>query len=81
MHGKRVLQVRATYDREAGVWVAESDDVPGLITEADDISSLLAKLEVLIPELLDENGGYDDKPEIPFSVMWETVQIARRHSA
>lgn len=29
------ITVRATWDDEAGVWVAESDDVPGLITEAE----------------------------------------------
>ncbi|MGH9394255.1 MAG: DUF1902 domain-containing protein, partial [Terriglobales bacterium] len=26
------IRVRATWDPEARVWVAESDDVPGLVT-------------------------------------------------
>jgi predicted RNase H-like HicB family nuclease len=49
-------EVRAQWDEEAKVWIAESDDVPGLVAEADDIAVLIAKLRVLIPELLEENG-------------------------
>ena len=46
------LTVRATWDAEASVWVAESDDVPGLITEAADLEALMSKLRVMVPELL-----------------------------
>ncbi len=49
-------EVRAQWDEEAKVWVAESDDVPGLVAEADDIAGLIEKLRVLIPELLEANG-------------------------
>lgn len=48
--------VSATWDDEAKVWVAESDDVPGLATEAPSEEALLKKLEVLVPELLELNG-------------------------
>jgi len=51
----RVLTVTAVWDDEAVVWVAQSDDVPGLITEADTFADLRAKLIDLIPELLTEN--------------------------
>lgn len=49
--------VRAVRDAEASVWVAESDDVPGLVTEADTVEQLLAKLRMLIPELLELNDA------------------------
>ncbi len=49
------LLVRATWDDEARVWVAESDDVPGLVTEASTTEQLLGKLRVLVPELLELN--------------------------
>jgi len=49
------LLVRATWDDEARVWVAESDDVPGLVTEAPTTEQLLGKLRVLVPELLELN--------------------------
>ena len=51
----RVLHVQADWDPEAEVWVATSDDVPGLATEADTIERLTEKLRTLIPELLEAN--------------------------
>src|SRR5579864_2169741 len=40
---QKSILVRATWDSEASVWVAESDDVPGLATEAGSLDALLAK--------------------------------------
>ena len=48
-------QVLANWDPEAGVWIATSDDVPGLVTEAETIEILTHKLRVMIPELLEAN--------------------------
>lgn len=48
-------QVEAFWDREAQVWVAESEDIRGLVTEADTIEALTAKLRQMIPELLQLN--------------------------
>ena len=53
-HG--VYEILAQWDSEAGVWVAESEDVPGLVAEADSPNSLAKKLRTLIPELLQVNG-------------------------
>lgn len=47
--------VHADWDPEAEVWVATSDDVPGMATEAPTIEALTAKLRILIPELLGAN--------------------------
>ena len=51
-----VYTVQAAWDDEAKVWVAESEDVPGLATEAASPEALLNKLRVLVPELLEVNG-------------------------
>ncbi len=56
MSARKPLVVRATWDDEARVWVATSDDVPGLATEAKTCDALLKKLRVIIPELLEANG-------------------------
>jgi predicted RNase H-like HicB family nuclease len=48
--------IQAFWDAEASAWVAESEDVPGLVTEAGDLEALLRKLRGLIPELLEANG-------------------------
>jgi predicted RNase H-like HicB family nuclease len=47
--------VKAQWDDEAEVWVAESDDIPGLITEAATMEYLIKKLKILIPELIAAN--------------------------
>ena len=51
-----VYEILAQWDSDAGVWVAESDDVPGLVAEAASPNALAQKLRILIPELLDLNG-------------------------
>lgn len=53
--------------------------MPGLATGADTFEEVIAKLKIVIPELLDENGllagGID---EVPFAVVAERVEKARR---
>ena len=56
-----VYEIRAQWDAEAGVWVAESADVPGLVAEANSPKSLMHKLKTLIPELLELNGVLRDR--------------------
>ena len=53
--GSPIFHVQADWDHEAGVWVATSDDVPGLATEAATIEALSEKLRTMIPELLEAN--------------------------
>ena len=52
---KKDINVEAFWDEEAKVWVASSDDVPGLITEAATMELLMQKIRVLIPELFRAN--------------------------
>jgi predicted RNase H-like HicB family nuclease len=44
--GAKVIKVQAFWDAEARVWVATSDDLPGLVTEADTAEQLSEKLKV-----------------------------------
>jgi predicted RNase H-like HicB family nuclease len=71
------LFVRAEWDEEACVWVATSDDVPGLATEAETTEALMAKLKVMIPELMEANG-YGDGEEISFELFSRRFETARR---
>ncbi len=48
--------VDGIYDAEAGVWVATSEDVPGLVAEAETVEELMAECAGLIPELLRANA-------------------------
>ena len=49
--------ITAQWDPEAEVWVAESEDVVGLVTEAATVEELVRKLRVLVPELLEANAA------------------------
>lgn len=76
----KVLFIRAEWDDEAGVWVATSDDVPGLATEANTLEALSAKLDVMVPELLDANG-YPGGNDVPFELLARKFFVAQRHVA
>ena len=76
----RPLIVHATWDEEASVWVATSDDVPGLATEADNMEALVAKLKSMIPELLAANG-VAHATEVPFEVLGHRFAVAHRQAA
>jgi len=77
---EKALFVRAEWDEVAEVWVATSDDVPGLVAEADIAEALLVKLRVLIPELLDANG-YPDAGGVPFELFSRRFDVAHRRDA
>ncbi len=72
--------VRAEWDEESSVWVATSDDVPGLATEEANMEALIEKLKVIIPELLEANGIRIDQ-EVPFEVMTRRFEIAQSAGA
>jgi hypothetical protein len=62
--GSFAYHIYADWDPEAGAWIAPSDEVPGLATEAPTTEALSKKLRVMIPELLESNhlllGGQPD---------------------
>ena len=72
------ILVKAFWDDEAAVWVATSEDVPGLVTEAESFDRLMQRLKALIPELLDENGYADSDGAHPFRVVAECHAVAER---
>jgi len=49
--------VEAYWDDEAQVWVASSVEDIGLVTEADTVEKLSAKLAQMVPDLLDDQPG------------------------
>jgi len=73
---QKIFFIRAEWDQEAAVWVATSDDVPGLATEAETLEALSAKLERMIPELLEANGVHPDA-EVPFELLARRFSVAQ----
>jgi predicted RNase H-like HicB family nuclease len=56
------LVVAAKWDGEADVWVALSDDIPGLATEARTLDALLERVLAVAPELLEDNAAFLVRP-------------------
>jgi len=65
------LEVNADWDAEAKVWVATSDDVPGLVSEAETLEDLQKTLIIMVSELLEANGILVDPDirEIPLNLI------------
>jgi len=59
------------------VWVATSDDVPGLATEAVTMEELIEKLKVMIPELLMANNAAIED-EVPFEIITRRFEVTHR---
>lgn len=74
---EKIFFVRAEWDEEAKVWVATSDDVPGLATESETLEGLSIKLDSMIPELLEANG-YPDGQEVPFELLARKFSVTHR---
>jgi len=60
----RPIVVHADWDPDAKVWVATTRDLRGLVTEADTIEALRAKLPGMILDLLEEYGISDPPASI-----------------
>lgn len=76
----QTYRIDARWDPEAQVWVATSEDVPGLVTEAESIEILTRKLRVMVPELLVANGVFQrDSDALSFELTshrQELIQLA-----
>ena len=73
-------RVDAAWDEEAGVWIATSDEVPGLCAEADSLDALIAVVLELVPELLAANGVATGAAldHVPIRVVAEREAVAHR---
>ena len=47
--------VNFTWDADANVWIATSDDIPGLVLESGSFDALLERTRIAVPELLELN--------------------------
>ena len=45
--------IKLEWDSEANVWIATSDDVPGLVLESGSLDALVERVKYAVPELLE----------------------------
>lgn len=46
-----------TWDEDASVWIATSNDIPGLVLESGSFDALLERTRFAVPELLSLNAS------------------------
>jgi hypothetical protein len=64
MHRDIIIQAR--WDGEANVWLATSDEVPGLVVEADTWPGMINEVQLVLPELLEVSGQSSAKLSLTF---------------
>jgi hypothetical protein len=62
----RSIAIDARWDDEAGVWLATSPDVPGLVVEAETWPSMIGEVRIVLPELLSLSGRGEDQLSLTF---------------
>lgn len=58
--------INLTWDNEESVWIAQSDDVPGLVLESGSFDALLERVRFAVPELLKLNRREATAPYLTF---------------
>ena len=58
--------IATRWDAEAGVWIATSDDVPGLVVEAVTWPAMIEEARLVLPELLELEGRGSDRLSLTF---------------
>lgn len=62
-----VIRIDVVRDDEAGVFVGTSDDVSGLVVEADSLEGVMKEARLVIPELLHNPVGRDVETCVRYS--------------
>ena len=62
----RDISIHARWDGEAAVWIATSEDVPGLVIEADSWPSMIEEVRLVLPDLLELSGQTHQRLSVTF---------------
>ena len=65
---KNKFKVILLWDDEANVWVATSEDIPGLVLEHSSFDVLAERVRLAAPEMLELNCGYKGEIFLDFSI-------------
>lgn len=65
-HMSKPIQIDAQWDDAARVWIATSQDAPGLVVEANSWQTMIDEVRAVLPQLLELNGGATDDLALTF---------------
>lgn len=49
-------KIKVRWEDKAAVWIATSEDVPGIVLESGSFDALLERVRYTVPELIELNG-------------------------
>jgi len=64
--------VLLTWDEDASVWIAENDDIP-IALESDSLDTLIKRVRIAAPELLELNGKGNKNITLHFEMECQTM--------
>ena len=68
--------INLSWDNKAAVWIATSQDIPGLVLESGSLDALIERVRLAAPELLTLNGLQNETLSICFrSERYDMVNI------
>ncbi len=62
----RSITIDARWDAEADVWIATSNDVPGLVIEANTWPVMIDEVKLVLPDLLELAGKQNENLSLTF---------------
>jgi len=62
----RSITIDPRWDGEVSVWIATSNDVPGLVVEADTWPAMIEEVRLVLPDLLELSGERSDNLSLTF---------------
>jgi Domain of unknown function (DUF1902) len=62
----RSVVIVARWDPDAKVWIATSEDVPGLVIEADSWPAMIEETRLVLPELMELSGSRGNDLSLTF---------------
>jgi hypothetical protein len=71
----RSITIDARWDAEASVWIATSNDVAGLVVEADTWPAMIEEVRLVLPDLLELSGEKSDNLSLTFRAE-ERLEVA-----
>lgn len=62
----RAITVTARWDNDAKAWLATSEDVAGIVVEADTWAGMIEEVRLVLPDLLELSGRVVDSVSLTF---------------
>jgi hypothetical protein len=62
----RSITVKARWDSDVNVWIATSEDVHGLVVEADTWPHMIKEVQLILPDLLELLGHHQETIALTF---------------